>query len=122
MPLPWDAKVVVGVLAVSGTVHLLRPETYEPLMPDFVPAHREVIYGSGVAELVCAAGMLQPRTRRLASYAAAALLVGVFPGNLKMADDARRSRSTRFKAIAYARLPLQWPMIRAALRAARTTG
>jgi uncharacterized membrane protein len=69
-------------------------------MPDFVPAHREVIYGSGVAELVCAAGMLQPRTRRLASYAAAALLVVVFPGNLKMADDARRSRCTRFKAIA----------------------
>jgi uncharacterized membrane protein len=44
----------------------------------------------------------------------------VFPGNLKMADDARRSRSTRFKQIAYARLPLQLPMIRAALRAART--
>ena len=122
MPLPWDAKVVVGILAASGTVHLLRPETYEPLMPEFVPAHREVIYASGVAELLCATGMLHPRSRRLAAYAAAALLVVVFPGNLKMADDARRSRNPRFKAIAYARLPLQWPMIRAALKAARTTG
>jgi hypothetical protein len=36
-----------------------------------------------------------------------------------MADDARRTRSTRFKTIAFGRLPLQWPMIRAALRAAR---
>jgi hypothetical protein len=36
-----------------------------------------------------------------------------------MADDARRTRSSRFKAIAFGRLPLQWPMIRAALRAAR---
>ena len=44
----------------------------------------------------------------------------VFPGNLKMADDARRSRSTKFKAISYARLPLQLPMIRTALRAARS--
>lgn len=122
MPLPWDAKVVVGILATSGTVHLLRPETYEPLMPAFVPAHRPVIYASGVAELVCAAGMVQPRTRRVASYAAAALLVLVFPGNLKMADDARRSRSTRFQTIAYARLPLQLPMVRAALKAARTIG
>jgi hypothetical protein len=43
----------------------------------------------------------------------------VFPGNLKMADDARRSRATRFKAVSHARLPLQLPMIRAALRAAR---
>jgi len=36
-----------------------------------------------------------------------------------MADDARRSRNTTFKAISYARLPLQLPMIRAALKAAR---
>ena len=49
----------------------------------------------------------------------AALLVAVYPGNLKMAADAARSRSTRFKAIAFGRLPLQLPMIRAALRAAR---
>lgn len=120
MPLAWDAKLVAGILATSGTLHLLRPETYEPLMPAFVPAHREVVYVSGVAELLCAAGMVRPRTRRVASYAAAALLVLVFPGNLKMADDARRSRSTRFKAIAYGRLPLQVPMVRAALKAART--
>ena len=114
MPLPWDAKVLVGILGVSGTLHLVRPETYEPLMPELVPAHRPVIYGSGVAELLCAAGLLHPRTRRLAGHASAALLVVVFPGNLKMADDARRSRSTRFKQIAYARLPLQVPMVRAA--------
>ena len=122
MPLPWDAKFVVGIFAVSGVLHLARPETYEPLMPAFVPRHREVIYASGVAELLCAAGLLNPRTRRVAGYASAVLLVVVFPGNVKMADDARRSRSTRFKTIAYARLPMQWPMIRAALRAARTTG
>src|SRR6478672_11338399 len=116
MPLPLDAKALVAILGVSGVLHLARPEAYEPLMPDFVPAHREVIYASGVAELLCAAGLVHPRTRRLAGYASAALLVGVFPGNLKMADDARRTRSTRFKTIAFGRLPLQWPMIRAALR------
>ena len=121
MPLRWDAKFLVGIFAASGALHLARPETYEPLMPDFVPKHREVIYVSGVAELLCAAGLLHPRTRRVAGYASAALLVLVFPGNLKMADDARRSRSTRFKTIAYARLPLQWPMIRAAWKTARTS-
>jgi uncharacterized membrane protein len=121
MPLPLDAKALVGIFAVSGAIHLSRPETYEPLMPSFVPAHREVIYASGVAELLCAAGLLHPRTRKAAGYAGAALLVTVFPGNVKMADDARRTRSTRFKAIAYGRLPLQWPMIRAAWKAARST-
>ncbi len=119
MPIAKDVLLLSGILATSGTVHLVRPETFEPLMPEAVPAHREVILGSGVLELVCAAGLLRPGTRRAAGWASAALLVGVFPGNLKMADDARRSRSTRFKAIAYGRLPLQVPLVRIALRAAR---
>jgi uncharacterized membrane protein len=51
--------------------------------------------------------------------ASAALLVAVYPGNVKMAADSLRTRSNRFKAIAFARLPLQVPMIRTALKAAR---
>ena len=117
--LPLDAKVVVGAFLASGTVHMVRPETFEPLMPEAVPAHREVIYASGVAELMCAAGLLHPRTRRLAGWASAALLVGVFPGNLKMAADALKTRNQTFKAVALARLPLQIPLIRAALKVAR---
>ena len=89
-PLRRDAKVVIGAFLASGTVHLVRPEVYEPLMPSWVPSHREVILASGVAELVCAAGLLFRPTRRLAGLASAALLVGVFPGNVKMAVDASR--------------------------------
>jgi len=78
-----------------------------------------VIVGSGVAELACAAGLLHSSTRQRAGWASAALLLGVFPGNLKMADDARRSGNRKFQAIAYGRLPLQLPLIGIALRAAR---
>ena len=120
MPLAKDTAALTAILAVSGAVHLLRPKVYEPLMPGWLPGHREIILGSGVAELVCAAGLVLPATRRPAGWASAALLIGVFPGNLKMADDARRSRNTTFQAISYARLPLQLPMIRAALKAARS--
>jgi uncharacterized membrane protein len=110
---------LAGIFALSGTIHLARPDVYEPLMPGWVPAHREVILGSGVAELACAAGLLHPRTRPLAGWASAALLVGIYPGNIKMALDSCGSRKTGPKVAAFARLPLQVPMIRAALRAAR---
>lgn len=113
--------MVVIAFTVSGVVHLVRPKTYEPLMPAWVPAHREVIYGSGLAELLCAAGLLVPSTRRPAGWASAALLLAVFPGNIKMAVDAARTDNTSYKAAAFARLPLQFPMIRAALRAARSS-
>lgn len=118
-PLRTDAKIVVGAFLVSGTVHLVKPEVFERLMPSWVPAHREVIVGSGVAELLCAAGLMIPRTRRVAGLASAALLAGVFPGNVKMAADSVRGGNTALKAAALARLPLQAPMIRAALRAGR---
>lgn len=101
---------------MSGVVHLVKPEVYEPLMPSWVPAHREVILASGVAEIAGAVGLLFPPTRHLAGLASAALLIGVFPGNVKMALDASRTRNTGFKAAAWARLPLQLPMIRGAWR------
>ena len=73
MVLPRSSKLLIGAFAASGAVHLVRPEVYEPLMPSFVPKHREVILGSGVAELACAAGLLHPRSRRAAGWASAAL-------------------------------------------------
>ncbi len=118
-PLTRDIQGLSGIFAVSGVLHLLKPEVYEPIVPSVVPARREVVLVSGVAELVCAAGLLHPRTRRVAGWASAALLLGVYPANLKMAADVKDSRRTGLKVAAFARLPLQLPMIRTALRAAR---
>jgi uncharacterized membrane protein len=118
-PLRRDAKLLIGAFLTSGTVHLVKPEIWEPLMPDWVPAHREVILYSGIAEILCAAGMALPPSRRLAGRASAALLAVVYVGNLKMAVDAAKSDNPAFKAAAFGRLPLQFPMFRAALRTAR---
>jgi len=120
VPLPLATKLLAAGFATSGTIHLVRPQTFQPLMPTWVPSHREVIIGSGVVELLCAAGLAVPATRKPAGYASALLLLGVWPGNLQMALDSNRSRSTARRAIAWGRMPLQVPMIRAALAAARS--
>ena len=122
MSYPLSAKLLTAGFAGSGTVHLVRPEVFLPLMPSWVPAHREVILASGVAELALAVGLVLPQTRRVAGWASVALLLGVWPGNLQMALDSRRSRSTAFKVAAWGRMPLQIPMIRAAIAAARSAG
>lgn len=118
-PLRTGAKILTGAFLVSGTVHLVKPNIYRPLMPEWVPMHREVILASGVAEIACAVGMLVPGTRRLAGLASAALLVGVYPGNVKMAVDAMEGGNAPLMAATLARLPLQFPMIHAALKAGR---
>ena len=119
MALPRSVKFLALGFAVSGTVHLVKPEVYLPLMPTWVPAHKEVILASGVAEIACAAGLAVPATRRAAGWASVLLLLGVYPGNVKMAVDSTKTRNTGFKVASFARLPMQLPMIRAALRAAR---
>ncbi len=111
----------MGVFVANGALHLAKPDVYEPLMPAWVPAHRGLILASGVAELACAIGMALPRTRRVSGWASAALLLAVWPGNLQMALDSNRSKSTAFKLVAWGRMPFQVPLIRAAVAAARSS-
>ena len=115
---PLPAKLLALAFAGSGLVHLVKPEVYEPLIPDWLPGAREVVLVSGVAELVCAAGLVHPRTRNAAGWASAALLVAVWPGNFQMAVDSFDGDNTALQVGSVVRLPLQIPMIWAALKAA----
>ncbi|WP_309647468.1 hypothetical protein [Nocardioides sp.] len=119
MTISSSTKVLAGIFAVSGTIHLAKPDVYEQIMPSWVPRHREVILGSGVAEIGLAAGLLAPQTRELAGWASIALLLGVYPANVKMAMDSTKTRNPGFKVAAFGRLPLQWPMLKAAYAATR---
>ncbi len=125
-PLGADVGALAGLLLASGTTHLVRPQVFEPIVPHLLPYKRQIVYASGVAEILCGLGLLARPTRRVAGLASAALLVAVFPANVQMtADFARRATrrgdatSRAILAGTVARLPLQWPMIRTALRAAR---
>lgn len=125
-PLTKDIAALAALFITSGTTHLVKPDVFEPLVPAPLRSRgREVVYLSGAAELVCAVGLLLPQTRKAAGLASAALLVGIFPGNVKMAtDQAKRAArkqdagSRAWLAGTLARLPMQLPMIRTALKAA----
>ena len=116
-----DSRTVGAAFLASGVTHLVRPQTFLPLIPAALPAPRAIVYASGVAELVCAAGLLTGR--RWAGPATAAVLVGILPGNVQMAltaTAAARRRPTpvrvAFAVGCWARIPGQLPLIRAALR------
>ncbi|MET8852530.1 hypothetical protein [Amycolatopsis sp. NPDC004625] len=110
------AHVLAGALGFMGVLHFAVPKPFDGLIPRSLPGSRRAwTYGSGVAELAVAAAVAAPRTRRLGGLAAALLFLGVFPGNVKMAVDASSAPAPQ-RAIAWARLPLQWPLIAWALK------
>jgi uncharacterized membrane protein len=106
---------------VAGTLHFLRPRTYEAIMPAALPAKRELVYASGVAEIVGGAGVLHPATRRTAGWWLIATLVAIFPANVNMAVNADRFRGIP-AALLWLRLPLQALLIAWAWRVAVKPG
>ncbi|KRB48292.1 MULTISPECIES: MauE/DoxX family redox-associated membrane protein [unclassified Terrabacter] len=124
-PLGKDAIALAGLFLTSGTMHFVKPEPFEAMVPRQLPSRRALVYASGALEIACAVGLFIPHTRRAAGLASAALLVAVFPANVTMTGQAKRRldrdpddpKKQGYLAATVARLPLQWPMIRAALRA-----
>ena len=85
---------LAGLLTFTGTAHLVRPHTFDPALPDWLPGTKRAwALGSGVAELACAALVALPATRRFGGWATAALFVAVFPGNVHMVDHRARPRA-----------------------------
>ncbi|MDQ3607956.1 MAG: DoxX family protein [Actinomycetota bacterium] len=113
----WPRAVGL-VFTVAGLLHFVRPGTYESIMPDELPAQRELVYVSGVAELAGGLGLLHPRTRRWAGWWLIATLIAVLPANVHMA--VRAERYPQFPPAAlWARVPLQLVFIAAVWRALR---
>ena len=111
------ARSLAGMFAFTGTVHLVRPQTFDPALPDWLPGSKRAwALGSGVAELACAGLVALPRTRRTGGLACAALFVAVFPGNVHMV---RTARTPRARTLTLLRLPLQAPLVWWAWRVAR---
>jgi uncharacterized membrane protein len=112
--------LLASLLTVTGSLHFLVPRPYAAIVPDRLPAPTGLVYASGVAELLCAAGLAWPRTRRTAGWATAALFVAVFPANVSMAL-ASGEKSVVYQVGVWARLPVQLPLIAWAISVARSS-
>ena len=69
----------------AAYVHLRSPEAFLPIVPAWVPAPRETVIATGLAELFGAVGLLIPRLRKAAGIGLALYALCVFPANTKHA-------------------------------------
>ena len=80
----WRWLLAMAYLA-AGVLHILSPAPFLSITPAWVPAPHAVIALTGVAELLGAAGLLQPLSRplrRAAGIGLALYAVCVFPANI----------------------------------------
>jgi uncharacterized membrane protein len=98
-----------GVFFVfAGIMHFVIPRAYARSMPPYIPAHMELVYASGVAEIAGGLATLHPATRRFGSAFSIATLLAVFPANVHMALNADDFPDVPGgEAALWARLPVQ---------------
>ncbi|MGW7318395.1 DoxX family protein [Streptomyces sp. NPDC054865] len=119
-PTPSSPLLLAGLLAGAAVAHAAVPKPFDAMVPASLPGTpRGWTYASGAAELVLAAGVAHPRSRRVAALATAAFFVGVLPAHVKMIVDARHGSPVHLAA-AVGRLPLQIPLVLWARKVSRS--
>ncbi len=98
------------IYVVAGVYHFVNPKLYMKIMPTYFPWHLQLIYISGVIEIVLGLLLIPESTRPVAAWLIIAMLVAIFPANIQMAVTFwQRNSSSLWMAIA--RLPLQGVLI-----------
>jgi uncharacterized membrane protein len=79
--------IMAAFYLVAGIGHVLRPNVFLPIVPDWVPLPRETILVTGICEIAGAVALFIPRLRRLAGVMLALYAICVWPANIKHAVD-----------------------------------
>jgi uncharacterized membrane protein len=92
-------RLLAAFFTFAGTMHFLRAREYEAIMPPYLPAHREAVQVSGLAEIAGALATIPRATRPLARWWLLSLLVAVFPANVHKCSpySATAGRSWRWR-------------------------
>jgi uncharacterized membrane protein len=73
------------LLIFTGTAHFYKTKEIGMMLPDFVSYKSDIIYMTGVLELLGALGILIPRVRRFAGICLILMFVGFLPANVHAA-------------------------------------
>ena len=111
LPASWPQRIALFAVAFffsfAGVGHFTNTAFFVAIMPPYLPAHLELVYLSGVFEVLGGVGVLFAASRQVARYGLLALLVAVYPANIHMALHPELFPDMTAAAL-YGRLPLQF--------------
>ncbi len=99
----------------AGINHFLNPLFYLKIMPLYFPIPLELVYISGMCEMVFGILILFQKTRKVACWLIIAMLIAFLPVHIQMLID-NYSKGGVILWISIIRLPLQLVLIVWALR------
>lgn len=99
---------------LAGLNHFRDPKFYLWLMPPYIPAHKQMVLWSGVAEVIIGVLVIVPQTRVVGAIGVFALLVAVFPVHIYMLQDREKFKKVPRWGL-WLRVPIQFLLMAWAL-------
>lgn len=101
--------IVIFAFLASGVLHLVNPQAFFWLLPQWTPLKIELVVLSGFFELASAIGLLFGA--KWAPWLTVITLIGVWPANWWFAFESLANENLWLILAAWLRLPLQLPLI-----------
>ena len=91
-----------------GVRHFIDPDFFLHIMPNYLEYHLELVYLTGVAEIIFGIMLIFNQTRKIGSIGLIILLILVFPANIHLVQsDLSQSMLNVTKNQSILRLPFQ---------------
>ncbi|HEX8377155.1 MAG TPA: hypothetical protein VF602_05010 [Pedobacter sp.] len=97
------------LLTIAGVAHFFFTKTMVAMMPDIIPFKLELVYFTGIIEILAAIGLLLKRFRWLTGILLLIFLIAVLPANIVGAMKRLPAGGMeKGEAYLYFRIPLQF--------------
>ena len=104
----YFSLIIMGVFYISiGISHFTSPIWYVQIVPPYLPYKLELVYISGLFEILFGGMLFFKKTRFLAGWGLILLLIAVYPANIYLAQTNGAAMNTT-PLIAWGRLPVQF--------------
>ena len=90
----------------TGIKHFTNVDWFMKIMPPYLPYHKELVYLSGVFEIILGIMLIFENMRFLAGWGLILLLIAVFPANIYLAITNGAAMNIS-PVLAWCRLPFQ---------------
>ena len=106
-------RYLIGFMFIlAGILHFVFPKKYEAIMPSYIPKPKEMVFWSGVAELLGGIGIMIVQTKVISGWGLILLLIAVFPANWDMfLQSFRKKKQRHLTLLLFLRLPIQFWLI-----------
>ena len=76
--------LLIILYTAAGINHFIHPKGYYSIIPPYLPFPHLINIAAGIAELICAALLTIPATRRVGAYLVVVMLIAFIPAHIYM--------------------------------------